>query len=78
MGERRGRLHRVETGVERAQPHGVSQMLNRRFGLSAECLEQAAELPRGGEMRIERKRPFDQVSAFLRFEHYPRESVPGP
>jgi len=46
--------------------------------LSAECLEQAAELPRGGEMRIERKRPFDQVSAFLRFEHYPRESVPGP
>lgn len=48
------------------------------FRLSAKCLEQATELPCRGEMRIERKRPFDKVSAFLRFERYPRESVPSP
>ncbi|GCC48174.1 hypothetical protein chiPu_0032342, partial [Chiloscyllium punctatum] len=52
-------------------------MFNRRFRLSAKCLEQATVLPCRGKMRIERKRPFDKVSAFLRFERNPRESVTG-
>src|SRR5262245_40694642 len=63
--------------IERAETHRADEVPSRRLRLATEKLDPAADVPSGGQVRIERKRPVDENGSAVDIATHRGNSVGG-